>query len=31
MRRSQKNSFEEAVLNVYSSLTKNLVENKPYA
>jgi len=31
MRRSQKNSFEEAVLNVYSSLTKNLVENKLYS
>jgi len=31
MRRSQKNNFEEAVLNVYSSLTKNLVENKPYS
>jgi len=30
-RRSQKSSFEEAVLNVYSSMTKNLLENKPYS
>jgi len=31
MKKSQKNSFEEAVLNVYSSTTRNLVENKPYS